>query len=45
MLLFTIILIKLTIQEMNHECQGNYSLYFQFGLNTSPLEKVIYPLH
>lgn len=45
MLLFTITLIELTIQETNNEFEGNCFLYFRVGLNTSPLEKVIYPLH
>lgn len=43
MFLVTIILIELTIQEMNRECQGNCFLYFQFELHVS-LEKG-YPLH
>lgn len=34
MLLFTIILTELTVQETNHDCQGNCFLYFQVGLNT-----------
>lgn len=34
MLLFTIFLTELTVQETNHDCQGNCFLYFQVGLNT-----------